>query len=207
MARRHGASPAMQVVYFIATGGKIKVGYTRDLETRVSHIQTTSPEQVSLIGALPGGPYLERTIHAELVSFISHREWFHDTPLCRAVILRLLADQGVVGEAALSLTKKRPSRDDVDASEASFVALATEQCDRLTNIFKGRGLTTEQAMIEAADLVGIEVGFLWSLRYRPPKTITAGQARLIEVALAKARPVLAARLAGQPDETKEQSYE
>lgn len=62
------------VVYFIANGGRVKIGYTTNLKSRVSAL---SLRMDSVLLALPGGPDLERALHAR---FAEHRngdtEWF-----------------------------------------------------------------------------------------------------------------------------------
>lgn len=66
------------VVYFIANGGRIKIGYTTNLKSRVSALSLRTD---SVLLALSGGPDLERALHAR---FAEHRsgdtEWFELSP-------------------------------------------------------------------------------------------------------------------------------
>ncbi|MFF7476658.1 GIY-YIG nuclease family protein [Streptomyces sp. NPDC008092] len=62
------------VVYFISNGGRVKIGHTTNLKSRVSALSLRTD---SVLLALPGGPDLERALHAR---FAAHRhgdtEWF-----------------------------------------------------------------------------------------------------------------------------------
>lgn len=66
------------VVYFIANGGRVKIGYTTNLRSRLSSL-TLRADNVLL--TLVGGPDLERALHAR---FTGHRqgnsEWFDLAP-------------------------------------------------------------------------------------------------------------------------------
>lgn len=74
------------VVYFIANGGRVKIGYTTNLQGRLSAL-SLRPEHVLI--ALDGGPELERALHAH---FAAHRhgetEWFELSP----EVFRYIAD-------------------------------------------------------------------------------------------------------------------
>lgn len=66
------------VVYFIANGGRVKIGYTTNLKSRLGSLALRS-DAVLLV--LRGGPDLERALHAH---FAEHRcgttEWFELAP-------------------------------------------------------------------------------------------------------------------------------
>ncbi|WP_329131588.1 GIY-YIG nuclease family protein [Streptomyces sp. NBC_01476] len=72
------AEPHSALVYFMANGGRVKIGYTKSLFTRVSSL---SLREDALLLLLHGGTDLERALHAK---FGAHRvadsEWFELTP-------------------------------------------------------------------------------------------------------------------------------
>lgn len=66
------------VVYFIANGGRVKIGFTTNLKSRLAALALRSD---SVLLALQGGPELERALHSR---FAQHRngntEWFEMAP-------------------------------------------------------------------------------------------------------------------------------
>nr|WP_239085916.1 GIY-YIG nuclease family protein [Streptomyces parvus] len=83
------------VVYFIANGGRVKIGCTTNLKSRVSALSLRTD---SVLLALPGGFELERALHAR---FTQHRngdtEWFELSPeIFRYVSARNAAILGIV---------------------------------------------------------------------------------------------------------------
>lgn len=70
--------PHQALVYFLANGGRVKIGYTKSLFTRVSSL---SLREDAILLLLRGGMDLERALHAK---FGAHRvadsEWFELTP-------------------------------------------------------------------------------------------------------------------------------
>lgn len=75
------------VVYFIANGGRVKIGYTTNLRSRLGSLALRSD---AVLLALHGGPELERALHTH---FADHRngstEWFELAP----AIFRYIAAQ------------------------------------------------------------------------------------------------------------------
>jgi hypothetical protein len=70
--------PHEEVVYFIANGGRVKIGYTTNLFGR---LRALSLRKDNVLTALAGSPELEQTLHAH---FAEHRrgntEWFDLAP-------------------------------------------------------------------------------------------------------------------------------
>ena len=67
------------MVYFIKSesGGYVKVGYTAgDAKKRLSGIQSNSPLKLDLLKVIPGGPALEKHLHAQYKKYRIHGEWF-----------------------------------------------------------------------------------------------------------------------------------
>jgi len=75
----------MSYVYFIRAGshGPIKIGLAAHVGRRMRTLQTASPMELELIGAIPGGLKLEKAIHRRLEHFRLHGEWFRPTPEVR----------------------------------------------------------------------------------------------------------------------------
>lgn len=69
------------MVYFIRSGkrGAIKIGWAKDVSKRLRILQTGSAEELSLIGAIPGGKRLERQIHERFAADRLTGEWFKPT--------------------------------------------------------------------------------------------------------------------------------
>jgi T5orf172 domain len=80
---RHGA-----LVYFVANGGRVKIGFTKRL---VSRLRALSLSQDAVLLLLQGGEPLERALHAKFGrSRIGSSEWFELTP----EIVRFIATKG-----------------------------------------------------------------------------------------------------------------
>lgn len=66
------------VVYFIANGGRVKIGYTTNLKSRLGALALRSD---SVLLALHGGPELERALHARFTQYRNgNTEWFELSP-------------------------------------------------------------------------------------------------------------------------------
>lgn len=66
------------VVYFIANGGRVKIGYTTNLKSRLSALALRSD---SVLLTLQGGPELERALHARFAAYRNgNTEWFELSP-------------------------------------------------------------------------------------------------------------------------------
>ncbi len=77
-------------VYFIECSGRIKVGFSTDVQSRLRKFSTGSAFKFSLIGAIDGTKALERAIHQQLAVHRAHGEWFEDCSAVRLVIVDLL---------------------------------------------------------------------------------------------------------------------
>ena len=65
-------------VYFVEMGpeGPIKVGFSKDPEGRRNHLQTGTPEQMTLLCCLESDRVLETAIHRQLCRYRISGEWF-----------------------------------------------------------------------------------------------------------------------------------
>jgi len=79
-----------QHVYFIhsASQHRIKIGVSSVPRHRMSTLQTSFSDPLTLLGACEGGIELESRLHDELASFRRQGEWFDDCPEVRAVVQR-----------------------------------------------------------------------------------------------------------------------
>jgi len=69
-------------VYFATFDHKtVKVGFAKEVRTRMLQIQVSSPTDIHLLAAYPGTPAEERRVHALLKKCHAKREWFYNTNL------------------------------------------------------------------------------------------------------------------------------
>lgn len=66
------------VVYFIQAidGGPIKIGFTRNLTTRLAALQNSHPERLIVVAAFPGGPAEEGELHHTFRAIRLKGEWY-----------------------------------------------------------------------------------------------------------------------------------
>ena len=89
-ARRHGFTDPdskddgrSSVVYFIQSGGdsgKIKIGVSRGVRSRLAALQTSSGEPLRLLATVPGDRELERELHRKFAAHRRSGEWFDAAP-------------------------------------------------------------------------------------------------------------------------------
>lgn len=115
------------VVYFIANGGRVKIGYTTNLKSRLAALALRSD---SVLLALQGGPELERALHARFVKYRNgNTEWFEMAPeIFRYASSRNGATDPATSTAGASVIDGRPSlaslvRDQVVATTDNATAV------------------------------------------------------------------------------------
>jgi T5orf172 domain len=68
-------------IYAITDGTAIKIGWTaRHPRSRLAQLQTASPAELQLIGAVLASAYQERTVHHRFASHRIRGEWFRHVP-------------------------------------------------------------------------------------------------------------------------------
>lgn len=69
-------------VYFIQgrVTGLIKIGFSRDVASRLEALRSASPDALDVLGVVDGGQALERALHARFREFTEHGEWFRPSP-------------------------------------------------------------------------------------------------------------------------------
>lgn len=73
-------------VYFAEAEGRIKVGWSKQVASRVAQLQTGNAAPIKLLGVVPGGRAKEREIHDLFASVRLAGEWFTATPELLAYI-------------------------------------------------------------------------------------------------------------------------
>jgi transcriptional regulator of acetoin/glycerol metabolism len=66
------------MIYFIQQGidGPVKIGFTENIEKRISSLQTASPHKLRLIGSIDGDAEKERQLHNFFSAYRLAGEWF-----------------------------------------------------------------------------------------------------------------------------------
>lgn len=77
-------------IYFIECAGRIKIGFSKNVQNRLRQFSTGSALKFDLLGAMNGTKELERAIHLHLVEHRAHGEWFDDCQAVREVMNNLL---------------------------------------------------------------------------------------------------------------------
>lgn len=74
----HPAERVGYVVYIVGQPGnpRVKIGYTKNIRTRLVAYQTHSPIELEVLWTCYGGFALEQEIHREFKAFRIHGEWF-----------------------------------------------------------------------------------------------------------------------------------
>lgn len=81
LAARDGSS-----VYFASAGNRVKIGWSKQVGTRLAQLQTGNPDPIKLLGTVPGGRAKERKIQDRFAHARVHGEWFEATPELLAFI-------------------------------------------------------------------------------------------------------------------------
>lgn len=68
--------PKVGFVYFIKSAGLVKIGFTVDLQQRVSAIKNGNPHELTLIGSMPGTDDTEYFLHQMFSKYRQSGEWF-----------------------------------------------------------------------------------------------------------------------------------
>ncbi|MGW8189563.1 GIY-YIG nuclease family protein [Sphingomonas hankookensis] len=84
-------------VYFLETGptSPIKIGWAKDPIKRANQLQTGHPEELILIGVLPGSRHLEGSLHRQLSIGRLNGEWFERGRTLR-IVRPVLKSHGII---------------------------------------------------------------------------------------------------------------
>lgn len=117
----------MSVVYFVSGGPCIKIGTSTNLKGRFASLQTSSMDELRLLGTIPGDVEIERSIHTRLGQFRKRGEWFLDCAEVRAAIIELCGRD--VFEAVKDEPQPSPPRPMRDILEEVFEANKLRFCE------------------------------------------------------------------------------
>lgn len=94
--RRNGLAEIGQV-YFAHSPeiGRVKIGFSGNVEHRMHHLSETCPAPLRLLGSVEGCRSTERHFHAKFATFRTHREWFRDDRELLRQISRVLFKQSL----------------------------------------------------------------------------------------------------------------
>lgn len=74
------------LVYFVRVGDKVKIGFTRDIDRRLSELQVSSPVKLRVELVLKASAIVERVLHRRYRAQRVSREWFnYEGPIARFV--------------------------------------------------------------------------------------------------------------------------
>jgi hypothetical protein len=82
--RRHGWKTSGDYVYWVATKGMAKIGFSSQIVDRVGKLQAQSPTRLRLLAAMPGGRDVERELHQIFAEDRIKGEWFRLSPRLKA---------------------------------------------------------------------------------------------------------------------------
>lgn len=77
---KHTLGRTAGLIYFVAMGDFVKIGFTTNLESRLQTLQTSSPEPLRLIKAVVGYKCDEADLHIQFSASRMSGEWFQMTP-------------------------------------------------------------------------------------------------------------------------------
>jgi hypothetical protein len=78
-----------EIVYFVRCDERIKIGYTRNIGSRLAQFRTSNSKPVELLLTIPGGREEERIFHAQFARYRMQGEWFRYVPELRRAIREL----------------------------------------------------------------------------------------------------------------------
>lgn len=155
----------MSEVYFAASNGRIKIGYSRNVASRMKDLAGANPHELEVIATIPGGRALEAKIHAALAAHRLKHEWFEDCAEVRAAPERFRSEaehevaRPSLREIMATASKNRPAyKPDLQNITSRFSKLINcRLLDRLAMARadeKRRGLekgTLMEAVLSGAD--------------------------------------------------------
>lgn len=96
--KKNGLPSRPPYIYFIASGGFVKIGYTDgSVSRRLLGIQSANPNQVWLMATIEGGPAEEASLHLKHLDHWVRGEWFKLHPaLYREITAVAESPQAVV---------------------------------------------------------------------------------------------------------------
>lgn len=170
-------------VYFAAlSGGAIKIGYTTDLDRRMSNLWYSVPGGVTVLASLMGTPDAEQWLHLKFASLKISGEWFRPDPSLMSFIADVnrlgneVVPQAFRADEVEQCGKKR-SDPDVDARVAFWLRKLSEPIRPTDNIKARIG--------RSADVAGMTFSRAFEIWYGRAIITAAEYARLQDLYSAK----------------------
>ncbi|MBP0440636.1 GIY-YIG nuclease family protein [Tianweitania sediminis] len=69
-------------VYFFVCDGAVKIGFSRDVASRLKTLQTASAKKIEFFGARPGSMADEAALHERFSEYRINGEWFQYSEIC-----------------------------------------------------------------------------------------------------------------------------
>jgi hypothetical protein len=90
------------MIYFVhnRNGRALKIGTAADPKARFKQLRTASPDDLILLGSIPGGVTEETALHARFADYRIRGEWFRDDPPLLSAINALLGSGPLAVEDA-----------------------------------------------------------------------------------------------------------
>lgn len=120
----------MSVVYFISGGAYIKIGTSINFKSRLASLQTSTVDDLIVLGTIPGDADLEREIHSKLQKHRKRGEWFLDCAEVRSHIIELC------GRDVFAVVEKEPEPEplgDIKDKLAEIVVAAKIRLGQFSN--------------------------------------------------------------------------
>ena len=159
----------MSYLYFIEKAdGPIKIGYTTNPRQRLSNLQVSTPDNLSLFALVRGTEEDEKKVHNDLSDFNVGGEWFERCPLVHSYIEQLLSERETI-DPQRTRSRNTPPNHEMAALEA-----AKRIVKEMMLIEWREGASMSEAIDLVAAKAGLPSGAIWALRYRPGPSVTAG---------------------------------
>jgi hypothetical protein len=133
----------MSVVYFATDGIAIKIGQSRDVETRLKALATGNSRPLQLIATVDGDTRHETQVHNELADYRLNGEWFEDCPEVRDAITQYQTSGIVITDDERAVV-----------DEPRIVSECRDSGRRLVNICERAGASR----MESYEIVAAKVG-------------------------------------------------
>jgi hypothetical protein len=86
LMRRHQWSGKGEFVYFVATRGMVKIGFSSAVITRLAQLTAQNPTRLRFLAAAPGSKDVERRLHEAFAADRIKGEWFRPSLRLKAAI-------------------------------------------------------------------------------------------------------------------------
>ena len=88
----------MGKIYFLECDGRIKIGFSRNPDSRVRELATGAPAKLTFLGQVDGPISLETALHRHLRNYRVSGEWFRDCEQVREAMRLALAGENFEGQ-------------------------------------------------------------------------------------------------------------